>query len=255
MNTLNDPGTSRLIRKLEHYTTLTDEDKHALANAVSQSRLYGPHETLVAESDPPTGVNLILSGFACRYKTLPDGRRQIVAYFLPGDVCDVRIFLLKRMDHAIGTIAATKVAILSGDALVALMDRSPSLTRAFWWATLVEEAIAREWLVNVGQRTALERVAHLFCEVFVRLQAVGLTDGTKCELPVTQSELADTLALSTVHINRTLRELRREGLVSMRGKLLEIHDLDALKSVAMFDPGYLHLGDTQTARVWAARRS
>ena len=232
---------SRLIRKLENFTDLSEDDKRTLRDAIGATRAYGAHETLVSDADPPQGVHIILSGFACRYKTLTDGRRQIVGYFIPGDMCDIRVFLLRRMDHTIATLAPTKVAHMPAGMLLALMDRSARLNRALWWSTLVDEAISREWLVNVGQRTALERMAHLFCEMHARFHAIGLTDGTRFELPVTQSELADTLALSTVHINRTLQELRRQGLVSMNGKTLEIHDLTALQTVAVFDAAYLHL--------------
>jgi CRP-like cAMP-binding protein len=156
-------------------------------------------------------------------------------------MCDARVFILKKMDHTLSTLTPTSVTTLSRDAILDITSRYPRLTRAFWWNTLVEEAIGRQWLVSIGQRTALERVAHLFCEVYVRLQAVGLATPRGFELPVTQSELADTVALSTVHVNRTLKELRRVGLVSMSGKSLVIHDFAALSALAMFDPGYLHL--------------
>ena len=120
------------------------------------------------------------------------------------------------------------------------------LTRALWWSTLVEEAITHEWIVNVGHRTAFERMAHLFCEIFARLQVVGLTHENRCELPLTQTELADTLALSAVHVNRTLMDMRRAQLVTFHARQLVIHDREALQSVAGFDPGYLHLeGETK----------
>jgi CRP-like cAMP-binding protein len=172
---------------------------------------------------------------------LPDGRRQIISYFLPGDMCDARVFILRKMDHTISTLSPCSVTTISRQAILELTAKYPRLTRAFWWNTLVEEAICREWLVNVGQRTALERLAHLLCEVHLRMQRVGLSTTQGCEFPVTQSELADTLALSTVHVNRTLQELRRIGLVSMSNKQLLIHDLPALRALAMFDPTYLHL--------------
>ena len=232
---------ARLIRKLENFAELSDDDKDALHNAVTGIRAYGTHEVMVCGTDPLPVVDIILSGFACRFKTLADGRRQIVAYFIPGDLCDIRLFLLRRMDHTIATLAPTKVAHVPAGTLLALMDRSARLNRALWWSTLVDEAVSREWLVNVGQRTALERMAHLFCEMYARFKAIGLVAGTRFELPLTQSELADTLALSTVHINRTLQELRRQQLLSMNGKVLEIHDLAALQAVAVFDPAYLHV--------------
>lgn len=230
-----------LIRKLQNFTELTDEEKVALYEAAGPVRSYGSHEDLIREGEHANGVAVIVSGFACRHKMLPDGRRQIIGYFLPGDMCDARVFILKKMDHTISTLAASSVTTLSREAILDITSRHPRLTRAFWWNTLVEEAIGRQWLVSIGQRTALERVAHLFCEIYVRQQSVGLATPEGCELPVTQSELADTVALSTVHVNRTLKELRRAGLVSMSSKSLVIHDFAGLRSLAMFDPGYLHL--------------
>lgn len=230
-----------LIRKLENYIDLAEEEKRALRDAAGPLRNYGSHEDLLREGDQPGGVAVVVSGFACRHKMLPDGRRQIIGYFLPGDMCDARVFILKRMDHSISTLSATVVTVLARDAVLDLTSRFPRLTRAFWWNTLVEEAMSREWLVNIGQRTALERIAHLFCEIYIRFQAVGLATPKGCEFPITQSELADATALSTVHVNRTLKELRRVGLVSMSSKSLVIHDFARLRALAMFDPTYLHL--------------
>lgn len=237
-----DPSLIRLlIRKLENFAELAEEEKRALQDAAGPARLYGAHEDLLREGEQANGVAVVVSGFACRHKMLPDGRRQIIGYFLPGDMCDARVFILKKMDHTISTLAPSSVSMLPREAIIELTSKYPRLTRAFWWNTLVEEAIGRQWLVSIGQRTALERVAHLFCEVYVRLQSVGLATPEGCELPVTQSELADTVALSTVHVNRTLKELRRVGLVSMSSKSLSIHDFAGLRTLAMFDPSYLHL--------------
>lgn len=230
-----------LIRKLEKFTEFSEEEKQALHDAVGPIRSFGAHDDLIREGDQSNAVPVVISGFACRHKMLPDGRRQIIGYFLPGDMCDARVFILKRMDHTISALSPTSICQLPRDAILNLTTRYPRITRAFWWNTLVEEAIVRQWLVNIGQRTALERIAHLFCEIYVRLQVVGLATPAGCELPVTQSELADTVALSTVHVNRTLKELRRVGLVSMSSKSLIIHDLPGLRALAMFDAGYLHL--------------
>jgi CRP-like cAMP-binding protein len=199
----------RLIRKLENFAPLPEEEKRALADAVNTIRRFSAREDLIREGEPTDGVKVILEGFACRYKVLPDGRRQIVAYLLPGDMCDLRACLLKRMDHTIATLSPIEAALISQEAMLDLTERYPRLTRALWWSTLVEEAITREWVVNVGQRTAFERMAHLFCEISLRLEAVGLARNDRYELPLTQTELADTVALSAVHVNRTLMEMRR----------------------------------------------
>jgi CRP-like cAMP-binding protein len=138
-------------------------------------------------------------------------------------------------------LSPVKVAQISEDALLNITERSARLTRALWWNSLVDEAIAREWTVNVGRRDANERMAHLLCEVFLRLRAIGLTDGNSCDLPITQSELGDALGLSHVHTNRTVQELRGQGLITLTGKILVIHDLPALQDLALFNPNYLHL--------------
>jgi CRP-like cAMP-binding protein len=231
----------RLIRKLENFAPLAQEEKRAIEDSIMAVRRFDAHEDLMQEGEPPEAINLILEGFACRYKLLRDGRRQIVAYFVPGDTCDIRVCLLKRMDHSIGTLGPVEAASISYQAIDEMTERFPKLTRAFWWTTLVEEAVTREWVVNVGNRTAFERVSHLFCELFVRLQSVGLTRADACDLPLTQHEIGETLALSTVHVNRTLMELRRTGLVTFQSRKLVIHDFAALQSAAGFDPSYLHL--------------
>jgi len=232
---------TRLIRKLENFSPLAEDEKRALAEAVGTVRRFPAREDLVREGEPTDGVKLILEGFGCRYKVLPDGRRQIIAYLVPGDLCDVRVFLLKRMDHTIAALCPVETALVSHEAMAELMERYPRLTRALWWSTLVEESVTREWIVNVGQRSAFERLAHLFCEIFARLRAVGLTHENRCELPLTQIELADTLALSAVHVNRTLMEMRRARLVTFQNRQLVIHDHAALQGAAGFNAIYLHL--------------
>jgi CRP-like cAMP-binding protein len=231
-----------LIRKLEHFTALSEEDKRALELAASQKiRHVGPREDVIHEGDKARCVNLMLEGYACRYKSLEDGRRQIVAFFIPGDICDARMFMLKQMDHSIATLSPARLAEIPAEVFIELTAKSPGLARALAWNTLVEEAIAREWTLNVGQRSAYERMAHLLCEFFVRLQVVGLTNGDSCELPMTQAELADALGLSTVHVNRTLQELRANHLITLRGKSLVVHDLSSLQEAGMFNSVYLHL--------------
>lgn len=240
-----------LIRKLENFAPLNAEEKQALVEAAGRTRRLAAGESIIHENDPTGGVNLIQEGLACRYKMLPDGRRSILGFFVPGDLCDLRVFILESMDHSIGALTPTTVATLSREAVLDILERFPRLTRALWWSTLVDEAITREWVVNIGQRTALERLAHLLCELYHRLSAVQLTDGGVFELPLTQAELADSLGLSTVHVNRTLQELRRSGALTLRGRHVEILDLGRLEAAAMFNPNYLHLQDRDEP---AARR-
>jgi CRP-like cAMP-binding protein len=234
--------THPLIRKLENFTQLTEREREALLDAIGPAQHFGPREDIVPEGGPADGVNLVLEGIACRYKLLPDGRRQILAYMIPGDTCDLCAFVLRRMDHGIASLSPVSLTVVPQERLAELGTAHPNIKRALWWAALVEEATTREWLVNVGQRTAYERLAHLLCEMFVRLRAVALAEGNRCELPLTQAELADTLGLSTVHVNRTLQDLRRAGFITLRGKNLVVHDFPALARAAMFNPSYLDLG-------------
>ena len=233
--------TNPLLRKLANFTKLSEEESNAVNACSNDVREFAAREDVISQGDRTGGVKLLLEGFACRYKVLEDGRRQIVAYFVPGDLCDLRVFILKRMDHSIGAVVASKVATISPENILGLTNNYPALTRALWWSTLVEEAIAREWLVNVGQRNALERMAHLFCELLYRFRSIGMNQGNSCTLPLTQLELAETLGLSSVHVNRTLQALRRQKLITLEGGTLTIQDLDALKEVSFFNPDYLHL--------------
>jgi CRP-like cAMP-binding protein len=234
---MNNP----LLRKLSNFATLSEEESRAVVDSCRDVREVGAREDVISQGDRTGGVKLLLDGFACRYKTLEDGRRQIVAYFVPGDLCDLRVFILKRMDHSIGAIAPSQVATIAPDNVLKLMHTYPTLTRALWWSTLVEEAIAREWIVNVGQRNALERTAHLFCELLYRFRAVGLNQGLSCTLPLTQVELAETLGLSAVHVNRTLQELRRQKLITLDDGRLTIQNLRILEELSFFNADYLHL--------------
>ncbi|MCJ2131680.1 Crp/Fnr family transcriptional regulator [Methylobacterium sp. E-045] len=229
------------IRKLEQFTKLSRSDRQALENAAGQRRTVAKHSDIISEGDDPHHVNLILDGWACRYKQLDDGRRQIIAFFVPGDLCDSHVYILREMDHSIVALTPVRLAEISRATLERMADDHGRVTKALWWDTLVTVAVQREWTVNLGQRTALERLGHLFCEVFLRLRGVGLTDGATCDFPLTQVELADALGLSNVHINRTLQELRRAGLIGLKGGRLTIPDFDALQRASLFNPNYLHL--------------
>ncbi len=201
----------------------------------------GSGEDLLSEGDPVDSVRILLSGRLCRYKTLVDGRRQIVNFVFPGESCDAHAYLLPVMDHSIATLTPVVYAEIKRARFESLLAGDRSLAEAFWCETLVNNAIQREWAVNLGRRTALERVAHLFCEIFERLRPVGMIEGNSCIMPVTQTDLADATGLSVVHLNRTVQELRASGLIVLRDRILTINDLAALKDAALFSPGYLQL--------------
>ncbi len=231
-----------LIRKLEHYTRLSQADRDA-CRFLSDARLrrYSHKEDLAREGDRPEFIYLILDGWAGRYKYLPDGRRQIVSFFLPGDLCDMNIFVLREMDHFIGALSPLKAAQITRGDFEAVTLGNPRLLQALYWDTLVATAIQREWVLNLGQRTALERVAHLICEVFVRLRVAGKTSGNRCDWPITQIALADATGLTPVHVSRTIQALAGQRLLELENRTLHIPDPDALMEVGMFRSNYLHL--------------
>lgn len=227
---------------LEAFAKLSQQDRALLDCLIAKNvREVGARRDIIREGEKPRAVNVVLDGWACRYKQLPDGRRQVVSFFIPGDLCDANIFILREMDHSIGAITRVRYAEIMPADFEHLLNASPRVTQALWWHELVTAAVQREWTTNVGQRTAFERIAHLFCEMFLKLRTVGLTNGIRCDWPLTQTDLADATGLTPVHVNRTLQELRRQGLVELQGKILAIPDLGALMSVAMFNPNYLHL--------------
>ena len=183
-----------------------------------------------------------MDGIACRYTMRASGVRQIMAYLIPGDYCDLDVALLARMDHSIGTLSACKVVRIDLAAIQDLLRHHPDITHALRLATLVDEATLREWVVNLGRRNAVERIAHLLCELLLRLRAVGRAAGNGFAFPVTQADLADTTGQNTVQVNRALVSLQQQGLISFSEHRVEILDLARLEALAEFRPDYLHLG-------------
>ncbi len=236
-------GTT-LLNRLQSYPKLTHQDREALGRVASKSlRDVSPRRDLVREGERPRFMYMMLDGWACRYKTLPDGRRQIIAFFVPGDLCDLHVFGLDEMDHNVGAITRLKVAEVDRDEIELLIDTNPRITQALWWTELVTMAVQREWTLNVGQRTAYERISHLFCELFLRMRSSGRTNGNSCEFPLTQIDIADATGLTSVHVNRTLQQMRKDGLVELQNKILTIPNLEALKNAGLFNENYLHLND------------
>ncbi len=229
-----------LTRKLENWSSLSDSDRAALVAISSKSERVERHQHLIREGDDPNFVFLLIEGWAIRYKVLPSGKRQIVAFLLPGDLCDVHIFILDAMDHGIAMLSAGNVVRIPRDTMIAVIEDRPAISRALWWATLVDEAVLREWLVNIGGRSAFARTAHLLCELYVRMDNVALAKDSAIHLPLTQIDLAEALGLTAVHVNRMLKRLRAGNLISYKSQHFIVHDIEALKAVAGFDASYLH---------------
>ena len=219
---------------------LPAEDVDALRAICRNQRDFPAQHDLVLEGDRPGPVSVILSGWACRYKLLPEGTRQITSFLMPGDCCDLHASVLEQMDHSITTLTPARVAIVPRARLEELVETRPLITRAFWWNQLVEEETLRAWIVSIGRRKPVQRVAHLACELYVRASHVGLADGGTCQLPLTQVVLGDALGLTPVHVNRVLRTLRENGAMELRGGNLRIANINKLTRIAGFDDNYLH---------------
>jgi CRP-like cAMP-binding protein len=230
-----------LIRKVESIFALTQDERQALEKLPMQLAVIKENQDIVREGDRPSRSFVILSGFTCTYKVTKDGKRQIMTFDIAGDMPDLQSLHLRMLDSSIGSLSTCRVGFITHEDLRDLCDRYPRITAAFWRETLIEAAIFREWLLNVGQRQAYSRVGHLFCEMLVRLKAVGLAEDHACDLPITQVELADAFGLTTVHVNRVLKQMRADGLIEIKGTRLIIPDWDRLKEVGGFSPRYLYL--------------
>jgi CRP-like cAMP-binding protein len=237
----------KLVRKLESITRLTQDEKQAVLSLPYAIKELHADQDVIRDGDRPWQCCLLLEGFLCRYKQLPDGTRQIHSFHVPGDIPDLQSLHLSVMDHGPAAISAGKVALIPHDAFRELTHAYPLLADKFWRDTLIDAALFREWIVNVGSREASSRIAHLICEIFLKLQAVGLTRSNSFDFPITQSEIGEATGLSTVHVNRSVQKLRAEGLIALEKGRCTISNWEGLKTAGMFDPTYLHLTGTSEA--------
>jgi CRP-like cAMP-binding protein len=238
-------GLDQLIRRLETITSLSEDEKRAILALPAKVVELRADADIVREGDRPSQSCLLVEGFLCRYKYVGNGKRQIMAFYVPGDIPDLLSLHIDVMDHSLATMVPSKVAFIPHVALRALVHQNPTVAGAFWRDTLVDAALFREWIVNLGSRDAYSRIAHLICEVFLKLKAVGLSNGNSFDFPITQGEIGDATGLSTVHVNRSIMELRKDDLITFEKGRCTIHDLSRLEEAAMFDPTYLHLRTEQ----------
>lgn len=232
--------SNRFVQKLQGFAELTEQEIQAVERLTSKPRHFRPRQDLIREGDRPGPVFVMLEGWAFRYKVLPSGSRQVMAFMMPGDACDLNIGMLAEMDHSIQTATSAKVATISRDDMDALMDEHPGFARAMYVAQLVDEGTLRAWIVSLGRRNSSERTAHLLLELYVRAVRSGVAGHDEMDLPLSQSVLADALGMSPVHLNRTLQELRRSNAITLRRGVLHIQDPMALTSFSGFDENYLH---------------
>jgi CRP-like cAMP-binding protein len=204
-------------------------------------RVVRSRRDIIREGEQPRFVNLIVDGWAIRYKMLEDGRRQIIAFLIPGDLCDLDIWMIGEMDHSIGALTEVRIAQLPPESVEQIQQGHPRIAKGLMWDMLVQAAIQREWTVSLGQRSAIERIAHLICELFTRLDMIELCVDSTCQLPITQTDLSEATGITPVHVNRTIQELRAQGVIEWKGREVHVPDMDSLKRIAMFNDNYLHL--------------
>jgi CRP-like cAMP-binding protein len=235
-----DP-VQRLLLKLRARDTVTDEEERVLRDSVVSIEEHQAARTVVRAGALLSHSMLVVDGLVARFKDLADGQRQIQEIHVAGDFTDLHGFLLKRLEHNVGTLTRARVALVPHESVRRITEEEPHLARLLWFNTLIDSAIQREKILSVGRRPALARLAHLLCELRVRLGVVGLAEDDAFALPLTQLDLGDSTGLTSVHVNRMLKQLRDDRLVTFRGGQVTIHDWARLQQVGEFDPAYLYL--------------
>ena len=229
------------LKKLRQRTDIDPEEERAIRELVTETRTIPADHILIRAGEELTNSILLLDGWMARSKDMATGERQVTELHVSGDFPDLHGFTLKRLDHDVITYSECKIGVVPHDRLLEITRKFPHIARVYWFSTNVDAAITRELALSLGQRSAISRMAHLFCELYVRLKVVDRTDGERFQFPLTQRELSECLGLTVVHVNRTLQELRRKQLVEFENRSLAILDRKGLESVAEFDPAYLYL--------------
>jgi CRP-like cAMP-binding protein len=230
-----------LVRKLEQWNTLSEDDRKAVRALPFTRRQLKAHDHVVWDGDRPQHACLLLSGFAFRHKVAGNGGRQIMSIHMKGDIVDLQNSLLGIADHNVEMLSAGELALLPVEAIREIAFSRPAIGMAMWYETLVEGSIFREWILNIGRRNANARIGHLLCEFAMRLEVAELGKQTEYELPITQEQLADAVALTPVHVNRTLMKLEEDGYISRTKRRIVINDWHKLAELADFQPRYLHI--------------
>jgi len=230
----------KLVDRLRAIANLSADDLNLLAEMPTMVKSFSDGAYILRDGDVSAHCCLLLEGFLTRHKIAGD-RSQILSFHVPGDIPDLQTLHLTVMDHDLTSVGRAMVAFISHDWFSRTLDRSPSLAHVFWREILIDAAVYREWIANIGARDAIARIAHLICEIEARLAAVGLVSDNTFNVPFTQRNLADACGISNVHVNRTLQELRTRGLIVWEGRTVTILKRNDLKTVGDFRKSYLHL--------------
>ena len=229
-----------LVRRWSRHSSLTPSDRDAIIALPYVRKTFAKDAYMVREGQRTHECSLLLRGFAYRQKLLSNGSRQIISIHIPTEFVDLQNGILGVADHSVQSLDRCEAAIIPRDALLEIAARRPALRMAMWIDTLIDASIFREWVVNVGRRDARTRVAHLLCELVVRLEKIGMGRDGMVDFPLTQEQLADCTGLTAVHTNRTLQSLRKDGLIQLNARSLTVLDWERMREVADFDELYLH---------------
>lgn len=232
----------KFLGKLERVSDLSEEDRAALLALPYTIRRFGAREDIFSYGEKPAYCCLVLDGWVHRYGIIGDGNRQILLFYIPGNVPDLQHLFLPLLDHTLASMTSSTLAFIPHRALYGLLERRPRLMAALWRDTLIDTSMYRERVMCLGRRSSIGRTAHFFCEMYIRQESAGLAGNLLCSIPITQGEIADVLGITPVHLNRSLRALRARQVIDLNGRSLKILDRAALIKTAEFDPAYLHLG-------------
>ena len=233
-----------LVEKLASRHRLDEEDRSALRDLPCTVQVANPNQFLVREGQVARQCSFLLSGFAIRHKIVAGGRRQIVAILIRGDFVDLQNSMFGFADHSVQMLTRGKISSIGRRDMRGLLRERPNVAQAMWMETLLDNAVLREWLANLGRRDARSRIAHLLCEFAVRMKVAGLASGIECDLPMSQEQLADATGLAPAYVNRTLKQLEEEELIfRATPRSITIADWDRLSEAGDFTMGYLHLSD------------
>lgn len=227
--------------KIRARDPISSEEEAAIRSSVREVIEVPADRVVVREQQPIDVCTILLSGIAARRKDMRNGRRQFTELHVPGDFTDLHSFTLKYLDHDIVALSHCSFAVVPHEQLAQIMKHHPHLAWVYWFGTNLDAAIHREWELSLGSRSAIARMAHLFCELCIRLDIVGLVSDGSYDLPLSQQELGEMLGITPVHANRTLQQLRKLGSVEFTNGIVTIKNLDALKHTAEFNPAYLYL--------------
>lgn len=229
------------LRKLRKRDAISTAEEGAIRALILETRRVPARKILIRAGERLRQSILLIDGWLARAVDMRSGMRLITELHVPGDFADLHGFTLKRLDHDVVTLSDCIAAFVPHDRLTELTNSFPHVARVYWFSTNVDAAVHRQWAVSLGRRSAISKMAHLFCELFMRLEVVGMTDHSSYDFPLTQDQLASCLGLTPVHVNRTLQSLRRTGLIELENRRLTILRFTELQKVAEFDPAYLYL--------------